>query len=171
MRTSPEPSPEIQVLTISEDCIEGYCACPDAVARERLYLGFVEAPPLESTRGFVRGVIADGIPQFVAVVGEQVIGWCDVLPMKMEGFTHCGELGMGVCRAYRGQGIGRRLLTAALARAREFGLERVELEVFASNTPAVRLYQSEGFLLEGVKGKVRFLDGVYDDLLMMAKFI
>jgi RimJ/RimL family protein N-acetyltransferase len=171
MKTDPDPTPEVQILPISERCIEGYHACLDEVARERLYLGFVEAPPLHSTREFVRRIIAEGIPQFVALLDDRVVGWCDVIPMKMEGFTHSGELGMGLRRAYRGRGIGRRLLHAALAAAQELGLERVELEVFASNTPAVKLYESEGFEIEGVKKKARFIDGKYDDLLMMAKFI
>ena len=120
----PDP-PEIQILPISERYIKSYHACLDAVARERLYLGFVEVPPSKSTRGFVRGVIAGGFPMFLAVVGERVVGWCDVIPMKMEGFTHCGELGMGVRHAYRRRGIGRRLLTATLSGAGEIGLERV----------------------------------------------
>ena len=171
MRTNQDPSLEVRILPISERFIEGYHACLDEVARERLYLGFTKAPPLESTRQFVQDIIAGGIPQFIAVEGDRVIGWCDILPMKMEGFTHSGELGMGVCREYRRQGIGRRLLRAAIAAAGEIGLERVELEVFASNTPAVWLYESEGFKIEGIKKKARFLDGNYNDLLVIARFI
>jgi RimJ/RimL family protein N-acetyltransferase len=39
------------------------------------------------------------------------------------------------------------------------GLERIELEVFASNTGANRLYEKAGFVVEGVKKKRRKLDG------------
>ena len=45
---------------------------------------------------------------------------------------------------------------------------RIELEVFASNERAVRLYQSEGFMLEGRKRRARILDGTEDDILIMA---
>ena len=49
------------------------------------------------------------------------------------------------------------------------GIERVELTVYVSNKRAIRLYESVGFVREGVKRKGRKLDGVYEDVLMMAK--
>lgn len=78
---------------------------------------------------------------------------------------------MGVLREYRGQGIGRRLAERTIARAKEIGLERIELEVYASNESAVALYRKLGFTVEGVKRKGRKVDGVYDDVLMMALLI
>jgi len=50
-------------------------------------------------------------------------------------------------------------------------LERIELEVFASNAPAIKLYEKVGFVVEGVKQKARKLDDIYDDLIEMALFI
>jgi RimJ/RimL family protein N-acetyltransferase len=58
-----------------------------------------------------------------------------------------------------------------LLAAKKFGIERVELEVYASNIPAIKLYEKRGFSHEGVKRKARKLDGVFDDVLMMALFI
>ena len=164
-------SRETRIVPISEKHIESFHKCLDAVARERLYLVFIEAPPLESTREFVLPNIARGVPQYVAVSGGEVIGWCDITPLRLEGFTHCGRLGMGVHRDYRGRGLGHRLVTQTIAKAKEKGLEQIELEVFASNTPAIKLYEKVGFVVEGVKEKARKLDGVYDDILEMALFI
>jgi len=115
--------------------------------------------------------IERGVPQFVAVRGEEVVGWCDVSPQRGEGFTHVGTLGMGVLRGFRGRGIGTRLMERTIGEAKERGLERIELEVYASNTPAINLYEKRGFALEGVKKKARKLDGVYDDIIVMALFI
>jgi GNAT superfamily N-acetyltransferase len=50
-------------------------------------------------------------------------------------------------RSARGQGLGRRLLDAALAYARERGFERVELETFSELRTAARLYGEAGFEL------------------------
>jgi ribosomal protein S18 acetylase RimI-like enzyme len=75
---------------------------------------------------------------------------------------------MGVLKGYRGMGIGRGLLMAALDKARARGLERIELEVFASNQAAIALYKSAGFVIEGIKKRGRKLEGIYDDVVCMA---
>jgi RimJ/RimL family protein N-acetyltransferase len=56
-------------------------------------------------------------------------------------------------------------------KAKVKGIERVELEVYASNIPAISLYEKSGFVREGVKRKARKLDGGYDDIVVMALFI
>jgi ribosomal protein S18 acetylase RimI-like enzyme len=52
---------------------------------------------------------------------------------------------LAVLSEWRGHGVGRALLEAALWGFREAGLVTAQLEVSARNTPAVRLYQSLGF--------------------------
>ena len=162
---------KVEIVPISERFIEGFHKCLDSVARERRFIGFLHAPPLESTREFLLSNIRDEVPQFVAVMKDTVVGWIDVSPRKGEGFTHCGRLGMGVLKEYRRLGIGTLLLERALRAAKERGMERIELEVFASNTPAINLYEKKGFVYEGVKKKARKLDGEYDDIIVMALFV
>jgi ribosomal protein S18 acetylase RimI-like enzyme len=159
------------IVPISEEHIEGFHKCLDSVARERRFLAFTEAPSLDSTRQFVLSHIESDMPQFVALLGEEVIGWCDVSPMTWEGFAHCGRLGMGVHQDFRGQGIGTQLLAQAMQKSREKGLERIELEVYGSNESAIKFYERAGFVVEGVKKKGRKLDGEYDDLVQMAVFV
>ena len=161
----------IQILPIAEEHIESYHKCLDSVARERLYLAFVEAPPLDSSKAFVLSNIANEVPQFVAVIDGEVIGWCDISPLKQEGFKHRGELAMGIHRRYRGIGIGRRLIASTIQRAKEKGLERIEIEVYASNVSAIKFYEHTGFVTEGVKRKARKIDGGYDDIVEMVLFV
>jgi len=66
-----------------------------------------------------------------------------------------------------GQGIGSVLIHQALAEARNRGIERVELSVYASNLTAIHLYKKFNFKLEGQKKKARKLGGSYDDLIVM----
>jgi ribosomal protein S18 acetylase RimI-like enzyme len=164
-------SGEIQILPMAADLIESFHQCLGSVARERSYLAFQEAPALESTWEFVTSNIAQSAPQFVAVSGGDVVGWCDITPMRLEGFSHRGRLGMGVRRDYRRRGLGERLANRTIAAAVEQGLERIELEVFASNIPAIKLYEKLGFVVEGIRKKARKLDGAYDDILDMALYV
>ncbi|MER5256381.1 MULTISPECIES: GNAT family N-acetyltransferase [unclassified Streptomyces] len=46
---------------------------------------------------------------------------------------------------YRGRGHGRSLMLLAETQARAVGLRRIGLNVFAGNTPALRLYESLGY--------------------------
>jgi ribosomal protein S18 acetylase RimI-like enzyme len=139
-----------------------------SVARERRYLMALDAFSPEATRDFVRNNLAVRNPHLVAVQEGRVVGWCDICRLSPEGFHHTGRLGMGVRREWRGQGLGRRLLATALVTAGGAGFRRIELEVFASNTPARHLYASLGFVVEGVKHQARILDGVTDDVVLMA---
>ena len=155
-------------MPIEERHIGSYHAAVGSVARERAYLAFLEAPPLESTIDFVRENLRQGHPQYVALVEDRVVGWCDVTSLRRPAFAHSGVLGLGVVKAYRGQGIGKALLRTTLDRARAIGLTRVELTVRQPNVRAVELYKKIGFAVEGVKKNGVRVDGKYEDLICMA---
>lgn len=146
----------------------GYWVALDAIARERRYLLTTVVPEFKVTEKFIAEVVEKGWSQFYALSDGEVVGWCDICREEMEGLTHSGHLGMGVIPGFRGQGLGRKLLEATMADALGAGLERIELEVFASNEPAIKLYESAGFREEGRKRRGRFIDGEYDDLVGMA---
>lgn len=158
---------DYRVLPIEEKYIVGFRSAVDSVARERIYLAFLEAPPLDSATQFVRENLRDGYPQYVALVEDSVVGWCDITSLHRPVFRHSGVLGLGVVKGYRGQGIGKALLRATLDRARAIGLTRVELTVRQHNTRAFELYRAMGFTVEGVKKNGVRVDGKYEDLICM----
>jgi RimJ/RimL family protein N-acetyltransferase len=158
-----------EIRPIRESDIASFRELLDAVCRERLFLATMEAPPLERVRDFVSNNIQRGFPQVVAVEQDQLIGWCDAIPGEAEsGSAHIGRLGMGVTKEHRGRGLGRALAVATIDFAKEIGLEKIELAVYASNESAIALYRSLGFTEEGCRKRGRLVDGVYDDVLLMA---
>jgi len=85
---------------------------------------------------------------------------------------HIGAVwGMYVIPSLRGQGLGRRLLTDVLRRARELPeLEHLLLTVVSVNTAAHALYQSLGFVAWGTEPAALKIDGVdYDDIHMVLR--
>ena len=158
----------IDIVPIAEMHIPGFHAVLDRVARQRRYLALVEAPPLATTREFVLRNIERGAPQWLAIDGEAVVGWCDIVADEREPCRHCGRLSMGVHPDYRGRGIGGRLLAATLAAAERRGLERIELQVLESNEIAIRLYKRFGFEQEGILRNARKLDGRYENKITMS---
>jgi ribosomal protein S18 acetylase RimI-like enzyme len=158
-----------QVVPIERRHVAGFREVLDGVARERRYLAFLEAPAPERVRRFVLDGLRAGIAQYVAVDGERVVGWCDVVPKSHETLHHGGTLGMGVAAAHRGIGIGSALLRTTLDAAFSRGLTRVDLVVRADNEAAIALYQRNGFEFEGRLRRYIVVDGVAHDALQMAR--
>jgi ribosomal protein S18 acetylase RimI-like enzyme len=156
------------IIPIAERHIVGFHAALDSVARERLYLAFLQAPSLETTHSFVRANIREGHPQFVAEVDGAVVGWCDVIRSDRPVFRHCGFLGIGLMAQYRGLGIGRALMSATVNAALACGISRIELTVRADNTRAIALYASLGFVAEGRLRRHMHVDGRFHESLVMS---
>jgi ribosomal protein S18 acetylase RimI-like enzyme len=141
------------------------------VAAEQWYLATVDGYSSDQTRAYIQTALTGSVYQVVAVDGGNVIGACDVRRSELKGFAHVGQLGMYVRKAWRGRGIGRKLLSACLSVVKQAGLEKIELEVFADNIPAIRLYESTGFLREGLKERGRKWHDRYQDVVLMALWL
>ena len=147
------------------------CDTINAVAREKWWLATADGFSPEQSRSFLQFVMDHSLSQVVAVANDSIVGWCDIVPKGPRGFSHVGALGMGVRREWRRHGVGRRLLEECLGLARAAQLEKIELEVFTDNEGAIRLYESLGFVREGVKSRARKLEGRYQDVLLMALWL
>jgi ribosomal protein S18 acetylase RimI-like enzyme len=158
----------LAIVAIAGGHAASFHACLDAVAREGLYLAQTEAPPPERVEAFVREGIQNGVAQFVALDADQVVGWADIFPAWPQSTRHRGTVGMGVLAAWRGHGLGERLLRACLGAAAARGITRVELEVRADNTRAIRLYERLGFAHEARLARAVRVEGRYQDSLQMS---
>jgi len=158
-----------EIRPIAEDHIPRFRTTLDVVARERKFLSFLEAPPLEQIRHFALNNIKEGWPQFVVLAEDEIAGWCDVLPNPRRTVSlHCAALGMGLLPKYRGQGIGRKLMQRTIDAALALGFTRIELTVRETNVNAIALYRSFGFEREGLHRKAVRIDGRYENTLSMA---
>jgi ribosomal protein S18 acetylase RimI-like enzyme len=76
--------------------------------------------------------------------------------------------GLGVDPRLQGQGVGRRLVEAAKQEASRRGARKLTLRVLSPNAGARRLYESCGFVVEGVLVGEFLLDGLFVDDVLMA---
>ena len=82
------------------------------------------------------------------------------------------EIGMCVARDWRGKGVGSALMDAAETWARENGVHKLALGVFAHNDRAIALYRKHGFVEEGRRVKhYRRRNGELYDSLEMGKLL
>lgn len=145
-----------------------YRQCWDAVAKERRYIIEYEAPPLSEVRAIVREKLRRKDPMFVAVDDGRVVGWAAASPFDRPAISHVGDFGMSLLPAYRGMGLGTKLMAAVLKKCRG-KFDSLFLCVLWKNKRARRLYEKMGFEPCGrIKRYVKLAYG-FDDLLDMQK--
>ena len=105
----------------------------------------------------------------VAVLDGRVVGYAILGPATpLDSNAHVQMLhGLGVDPAVGRRGVGRALVRGAVEQARTRGATRLRLRVLGHNDGARRLYEAEGFEVEGVLRGEFVLDGhPVDDVLM-----
>jgi ribosomal protein S18 acetylase RimI-like enzyme len=105
----------------------------------------------------------------VAEMEGQVVGYAmlhQAIPIPSH--QHVLELnGIAVDPARQGRGVGRQLVEAACEEARTRGARKLSLRVLGPNVGARRLYESCGFVVEGVlEGEFVLRGQLVDDVLM-----
>ena len=76
---------------------------------------------------------------------------------------------IGVHSAQQRKGLGHLLLHAALLKMKEAGATRCFLEVRQSNAVARRLYEGNGFELDGIRKSYYPTEGGREDALLMSR--
>jgi len=106
----------------------------------------------------------------VAEVDGGVAGYARLShPHPLEASRHVLQIsGIAVDPAQQRRGVGRALIDAAVAEARGRGARRLTLRVLGPNVAARRLYETSGFVVEGVLRGEFHLDGEYVDDVLMA---
>lgn len=100
---------------------------------------------------------------FVAVEGDEVVGYIDVFHM----FDEANLIKIAVAPAKQKSGIGTNLLVCVVAKLKELGVTKLYLEVSCNNQTAIKFYQKHNFLQTTIRKKY------YNDLsdaIIMTKF-
>ena len=102
----------------------------------------------------------------VAEEGGKIAGLYILHPNNVGRCGHICNASYAVPRAQRGRGIGEKLVTDCMERAKELGFRILQFNaVVESNVRARRLYERLGFVQLGViRGGFRMKDGSYADI-------
>ena len=95
--------------------------------------------------------------------GGKVVGYCAVMCIINESDL----VSIAVDEDYREMGIAREILDIAYDMARDRKVELLHLEVRRSNEAAINLYESEGFVQDGLRKG--FYDKPKEDALLYTK--
>lgn len=100
-----------------------------------------------------------------------VVGSAGLVVESSLKLRHSARVGLMIHADYHKMGIGRNLMNHLLELADNWlNLVRLELDVFADNINAIKLYQSLGFVIEANRKYAAIKNGQYADLLLMARY-
>lgn len=116
---------------------------------------------------------ADRFPLLVAVdPGGTVLGWAGLGGYRArECYAGIGEFSVYLARDARGRGIGRQLLDALIAAARDRGYWKLLSRIFTFNTASRALCRAAGFREVGIYEKHGQLDGRWLDVVIVERLI
>lgn len=131
--------------------------------------GVSPGPPPSADAAFFGGRIAPA-DVLVAETGRVIAGFAALGQAgPLASHSHVLEIrGLAVAPARQRCGVGRRLVEACIEQARSRGARKLSLRVLGGNVAARRLYESCGFMVEGVLREEFFLGGRYVDDVLMA---
>lgn len=113
----------------------------------------------------------DNMTIFVAVDGDDIIGYLQIKRGVVKSTKHCGTIAVGVHSKARGSGVGTKLFEHMHEWARQHGFHRLELMVLTNNVKGIFLFRKMGYKIEGTKQDAMFIDGRYIDEYSMTRFI
>lgn len=98
-----------------------------------------------------------------AVSDGRLVGYIGFYRVLDEGFV----TNLAVHPDFRRKGVGRALLRRLISDCESLGVRTVSLEVRESNAPAIALYLSEGFVVDG--RRPRFYSRPTEDALLLSR--
>jgi len=109
----------------------------------------------------------DGFQPFAIVVDEELVGMCCFWGIDLH--NRRAHLGIGIGEEHRGRGIGTDATRVMLHYAFvDRGWHRVQLEVLATNTAALRSYEKAGFREDGRMRESAWVRGAFVDEVYMS---
>lgn len=107
----------------------------------------------------------------VAEIDDKIVGCATLQKGGSARTKHVALFGITILKEYTGIKLGSMLMAKVIEWAEKNEVEKIELEVFAENIPAIKLYEKFGFVIEGRKAKNIKVNDRYIDILLYGKFI
>lgn len=107
----------------------------------------------------------------ISEIEGKIVGSATLDRSALSKLNHTATFGITILKEYCGLGIGSLLTNKVIEWSEQNGVEKIDLEVFADNIPAIGLYKKFGFIEEGRKIKAIKSNEEYKDIILMSKFL
>ena len=159
---------EMKIRDARESDMPAIIKIYNAAIVTRISTAQLETVTVESRRHWLNEHSPDRHPFWVLEMDGKVAGWLTLKAFLPRGaYRDTAEVSVYVDERFRRRGVGRALLSEAIARARELGITAMVGLIFAHNQPSLRLFAQLGFEKWGLLPEVAYLDGIKRDLTIM----
>ena len=108
--------------------------------------------------------------RFVAIVGEKVAGWVALSPVSVRYcYRGVAEFSIYVSAAFRGQGVGDKLMQALIPESEANGIWTLHSSTFPENLASIKLQKKYGFREIGYREKIAALNGIWRDTILLER--
>lgn len=149
------------IVSIYNETIAGRMATAD-----------LEPVTVESRMNWFKEHSPDHRPLWVLKSGDKVVAWISYQSFYgRPAYSATAEISIYISEAHRGKGLGRILLTQAVAFCPRIGVLTLLGFVFAHNEPSLALLRKFGFEEWAFLPRVANLDGIERDLVILGRRI
>lgn len=129
---------------------------------------------VESEKKFISNLGRDNNLLLVALADGVIIG--SLAALQATGrfgndSSHILNIGLHLKEAYRGLGVGSRMLEYAVQWAGERGFKKLAAKIFTTNNRSLHMFSKAGFTQECIKKKQICVGNEYIDEVCMARFL
>ncbi len=111
-------------------------------------------------------------PLWIAKEQNKILGWLSFQDFYgRPAYRHTAEISIYVATDFHRQGVGRQLLTKAIARSPQLQLTTLLAFVFAHNQPSLKLFAHHGFQPWGNLPDIAKLDDIERSLVILGRRI
>jgi L-amino acid N-acyltransferase YncA len=108
--------------------------------------------------------------RLVAELDGTVVGWAALSPYSARYcYRGVGDVSVYIGESARGAGVGRLLLEALVDRSEAAGYWTLNAGVFPENEVSLRLHQTSGFRVIGVRERLAEKDGIWRDAVWLER--
>jgi phosphinothricin acetyltransferase len=109
--------------------------------------------------------------RFVAVLDDQIVGWVALSPVsKREVYRGVAEVSIYTGAAFRGQGIGNKLMNLLIEQSKKEGIWTLQSNIFIENEASLKLHLRNGFRIVGIRERIGQLNnGEWKDNILLEK--
>lgn len=163
---TPSPASHIEkVNALSEDDLDALCVATREAILDGNGFGWLKPPPVGLLARYWRGVML--VPErelFVARLEGAIVGSAQLLKPAPNNESQSFSATFStffIAPWARGHGLARGLLRAVEESARAHGYRQLDLDVRATQTAAIQLYESMGYQRWATKERYALIDGEF----------